>query len=143
MPWLLGAVMVVLAAGCLMCVPGLLRGPAVATWLMVAVMAGGMLVLHAGAMTLRDIGTTPVASGGHQHPAHTHGATNVGSPVASHVRVHLAGEGWDLMHVASLVAGAELVLATGMARAARRSRREASWTTGRFDRQAHPATHAS
>ena len=128
MPWSLGAVMVLLAAGCLTCVPALLRGPTRGTWLVVGVMAGGMLVLHAGAMSLQ--GGTPQQGGSSEARMHDHsrhgahheeGAAMADLSVGDHLRAHLAGEGWDLMHVGSLLAGAELLLAAGAASRLRRA----------------------
>lgn len=95
------AVLLMLAAAltCLRCVPSLWRTSDSRAWEWTAGTAAAMIALH-----LLVMGTTggPAAHGGAAHAA------------SGHVAAHLHGEGWDLMHVASLVAGLEVVLAVGV-----------------------------
>ncbi|HWJ68107.1 MAG TPA: hypothetical protein VNT31_15645 [Nocardioides sp.] len=88
-------VMLAAAAACLRCVPALWRTSDSRAWEWTAGTAAAMLALHALVMA---------AAGEGGHPATASG----------HVAEHLHGEGWDLMHVASLVAGLEVVLAVGV-----------------------------
>lgn len=97
------AVLLMLAAvlACLRCVPALWRTSDSRAWEWTAATAAAMVALH-----LLVMGTTagPATHGGAAHAASAPG----------HVAAHLHGEGWDLMHVASLVAGLEVVLAVGV-----------------------------
>ena len=97
------AVLLMLAAA-LTC----LRDSGAGVW--TAATAAAMIGLH-----LLVMGTTggPAMHGGAAHAASARG----------HVAAHLHGEGWDLMHVASLVAGLEVVLAVGVLVARLASRR--------------------
>ena len=98
------------ALACLRCVPALWRTSDSRAWELTAGTAAAMVALH-----LLVMGT---AGGPAPHGGAAHAATG-------HVAAHLHGEGWDLMHVASLVAGREVVLAVGVlvARLAGRRRR--------------------
>jgi hypothetical protein len=104
------AVLLMLAAAltCLRCVPALWRTSDSRAWEWTAATAAAMIGLH-----LLVMGTTggPAMHGGAAHAA------------SGHVAAHLHGEGWDLMHVASLVAGLEVVLAVGVLVARLASRR--------------------
>ena len=104
------AVLLMLAAAlaCLRCVPALWRTSDSRAWELTAGTAAAMVVLH-----LLVMGTT---GGPAPHGAAAHAASG-------HVAAHLHGEGWDLMHVASLVAGLEVVLAVGVLVARLASRR--------------------
>ncbi|QSR28265.1 hypothetical protein CFH99_21820 [Nocardioides aromaticivorans] len=99
MPPLAVLLMLAAALACLRCVPALWRTSDSRAWEWTAGTAAAMVALH-----LLVMGTTggPAAHGGAAHAA------------AGHVAAHLHGEGWDLMHVASLVAGLEVVLAVGV-----------------------------
>ncbi|GAA4086361.1 hypothetical protein ACFFOS_18955 [Nocardioides kongjuensis] len=110
MPPLAALLMLAAALTCLRCVPALWRTSDSRAWEWTAATAAAMIGLH-----LLVMGTT----GG---PA-VHGGTAHAASAPSHVAAHLHGEGWDLMHVASLVAGLEVVLAVGVLVARLASRR--------------------
>lgn len=108
MPPLTVLLMLAAALTCLRCVPALWRTSDSRAWEWTAGTAAAMIALH-----LLVMGTTggPATHGGAAHAA------------SGHVAAHLHGEGWDLMHVASLVAGLEVVLAVGVLVARLASRR--------------------
>lgn len=99
MPPLAVLLMLAAALACLQCVPALWRTSDSRAWEWTAGTAAAMIALH-----LLVMGATggPATHGGAAHAA------------SGHVAAHLHGEGWDLMHVASLVAGLEVVLAVGV-----------------------------
>lgn len=101
MPPLAVLLMLAAALACLRCAPALWRTSDSRAWEWTAGTAAAMIALH-----LLVMGTTggPAAHGGAAHAA----------SATEHAAAHLHGEGWDLMHVASLVAGLEVVLAVGV-----------------------------
>ncbi|MCL8026797.1 hypothetical protein [Nocardioides bruguierae] len=118
LPLALALGMLVAAAACLSCVPALWRGGSVMTWSMAAGVNVAMLVVHGVAMS--SMTTSSSSSSGM--------AGMADMSAHDHAAAHASGAGWDLMHVASVVAGAEVLLALGalatLAVAALRRRRE-------------------
>ena len=123
MPMMLSVAMAAFALVCMGCVPQLLRGATVRTWVMVGALSAGMLALHVGAMAV--LAGPAEAASGHGYAAHPDhpAADDISGPAGhllEHLLEHLHGRGWDLMHLASLVALAELGLALTMGGRSRR-----------------------
>ncbi|MET8427684.1 hypothetical protein [Nocardia sp. NPDC004860] len=106
-PWAI--VMLALALVCAGCAIHLWHGGTARAWTLMATCSGAMLGIHALMMS------TP--SGDHgsaDMPRDSMGTSTGHTSMGEHATAHLHGQGWDLMHYASAVAVAELLLAVAV-----------------------------
>jgi hypothetical protein len=93
LPLSFGLIMGAATAVCAGCVPPLWRRPTPTTWLAAGLMNMSMLGIHGYAMSTVHAGAS-------------------GAPMHEHMTMHMRGDGWDLMRVASLIAATEVTVAT-------------------------------